>query len=65
MLVLARNVGEQIRIGEIIVQVVAIRSGGGKHSVRLGITAPADVPVHREEVYQSIRRQEAQRDLCE
>jgi len=52
MLVLAREVGESIRIGDdIIVQVVT--SSGGK--LRLGITAPRDIPVHREEVYAAIK----------
>lgn len=53
MLVLSRKVGEQIVLGENIrVTVVGVR--GGK--VRLGITAPGEVPVHREEVYREIRR---------
>jgi carbon storage regulator len=52
MLVLARDIGESIRIGDdIIVQVVT--SSGGK--LRLGITAPRDIPVHREEVYAAIK----------
>ena len=54
MLVLSRKVGEQIRIGDhMVITVVAIR--GDK--VRLGITAPTEVPVHREEVYQAIQRE--------
>jgi carbon storage regulator len=53
MLVLAREVGELIRIGDdIIIQVV--RSTVGK--VRLGITAPRDITVHREEIYEAIKR---------
>ena len=52
MLVLARDVGESIRIGDdIIIQVVASSSG----KLRLGITAPKDIPVHREEVYEAIK----------
>lgn len=52
MLVLARDVGESIRIGDdIIIQVVTSSSG----KLRLGITAPKDIPVHREEVYEAIK----------
>lgn len=51
MLVLTRRKNERIRIGEsIVVTVVEIR--GDK--VRIGIDAPQDIPVHREEVYQAI-----------
>jgi carbon storage regulator len=51
MLALSRNLHEKIRIGhDVIVQVIDIR--GDK--VRLGIEAPMDVPVHREEVYVQI-----------
>jgi len=52
MLVLSRKKGERIMIGEppILVTVADIR--GDK--VRLGIEAPMDVPVHREEIYDAI-----------
>ena len=51
MLVLSRHIGEEIIInGDISVTVVSIR--GDK--VRLGIVAPRDVPVHRQEVYEAI-----------
>ena len=53
MLVLSRQRDESIIIGDdIVLTVVDIR--GDK--VRLGITAPKDVPVHRQEVYDAIRR---------
>jgi carbon storage regulator len=53
MLVLTRKKGESIIIREnIVVTVVDIR--GDK--VRLGIAAPEDVPVHRREVYDAIKR---------
>ena len=53
MLVLTRKVGEQIFIGEDIrVTVVGIRG----EKVRLGFTAPDEVPIHREEVYRRIRQ---------
>ena len=55
MLILSRKVNEVIRIGEIKLMVVQIR--GDK--VRLGIEAPKEVPVHREEVYDAIHREES------
>ena len=54
MLVLSRHRDESIIIGDnIVITVVDIR--GDK--VRLGIQAPADVPVHRQEVYEAIQRE--------
>ena len=50
MLVLSRKVGERILLGEKIKITVVRVSGGG---VRLGIEAPADVTVIREEVAQA------------
>ena len=55
MLVLSRQRDESIMIGDnIVITVVDIR--GDK--VRLGIDAPKDVPVHRQEVYDAIKRGE-------
>jgi len=51
MLVLARRVGQQIRIAD-EVEIKILEVVGKK--VRLGISAPSDVPVHREEVYQRL-----------
>ena len=54
MLVLSRRKSEKIRINDdITVIVVEIR--GDK--VRLGIEAPIEIPVHREEVYAAIHRE--------
>lgn len=51
MLVLSRKVNETIRINDnISVTVVSIK--GDK--VRLGIAAPKEIPVHRQEVYEAI-----------
>ncbi len=51
MLVLTRKVNESIRIGDdILVRVVEIKG----NQVRLGIEAPEDVKVYREELYQKI-----------
>lgn len=53
MLVLSRKKNESLRISDdIVVTVVEIR--GDK--VRLGISAPESVPVHRQEVYDAIKR---------
>jgi carbon storage regulator len=54
MLILTRKLGETIRIGnEIKITVLEAR---GKQ-IRIGIDAPPDVTVHREEVYQMIKEQ--------
>ena len=56
MLVLSRKINETIIINDnIVITVVDIR--GDK--VRLGIDAPKDVPVHRQEVYEAIKRGDA------
>lgn len=53
MLILTRRVGETIRIDDNFdVTVVAVKSA----QVRLGVQAPKDVPVHREEVFKRLRR---------
>ncbi len=52
MLVFTRKRHEAIRIGDGI-EVRVLRAG--RDGVRLGIVAPPDVPVHREEVYEEIR----------
>jgi carbon storage regulator len=54
MLVLSRQKDESIMIGdEVEVTIVDVR--GDK--VRLGITAPKSIPVHRKEVYEAIQRE--------
>jgi carbon storage regulator len=54
MLVLSRQRDESIIIGDnIVVTIVDIR--GDK--VRLGINAPTEIPVHRQEVYEAIQRE--------
>ncbi len=55
MLVLSRQVDQVIKIGDnITITVVDIRGSG---VVRLGIDAPKEIPVHRQEVYEAIQRQ--------
>ena len=54
MLVLSRHRDESIIIGDnIVITIVDIR--GDK--VRLGIDAPTEIPVHRQEVYEAIQRE--------
>jgi carbon storage regulator len=54
MLILTRKLGETIRIGN-EVKVTILESRGKQ--LRIGIDAPPDVTVHREEVYQMIKEQ--------
>ncbi len=52
MLVLTRKNGESIRVGDgIIIKVLEHNS----NQVRIGITAPQEVPIHREEIYSKIQ----------
>jgi carbon storage regulator len=52
MLILTRKVGEQIMIGDsIMVKVLGVRSG----QVKIGVEAPKDLPVHRQEIYERIQ----------
>ena len=54
MLVLSRHRDESIMIGDdVVITIVDIR--GDK--VRLGIEAPHDIPVHRQEAYEAIKRE--------
>ena len=52
MLILTRRVGETLIIGDdVSVTVLGVRG----NQVRLGVDAPKDVAVHREEIYQKIQ----------
>ena len=51
MLVLSRKLGESLVIGDGITVTVLATNGG---RVKLGVIAPAEVPVHRDEIHQKI-----------
>ena len=55
MLILTRRVGERLMIGdEISVTVLGVKG----NQVRIGVQAPADVKVHREEIYERIKAEQ-------
>jgi len=54
MLILTRRVGETVVIGdEVEVTVLGVKG----NQVRLGVNAPRDVSVHRQEIYERIRKE--------
>jgi carbon storage regulator len=57
VLVLTRKIGETFIVGDDITVTVVDIIGGNK--VRLGINAPASVPVYREEIYDLIKKENA------
>ncbi|WPL15984.1 Carbon storage regulator [Thiorhodovibrio winogradskyi] len=55
MLILTRRVGETLMIGdEVTVTVLGVKG----NQVRIGVNAPRDVAVHREEIYERIKREQ-------
>ena len=56
MLILTRRVGETVMIGDdITVTVLGVKG----NQVRIGVNAPRNVAVHREEIFERIKREEA------
>jgi len=54
MLILTRRVGETVMIGnDVAITVLGVKG----NQVRIGIKAPKDTPVHREEIFDRIRRE--------
>lgn len=59
MLILTRRVGETLMVGDdVTVTVLGVKG----NQVRIGVNAPKDVAVHREEIYQRIQREKSEGD---
>lgn len=62
MLILTRRVGETLMVGDdISITVLGVKGG----QVRIGVNAPKDVSVHREEIYQRIQQEKTEVDSPE
>jgi len=60
MLILSRKVGETLNIGdEVTVTVLGVKG----NQIRIGINAPKEVAVHREEIYQKIAAQQEDEEV--
>jgi len=61
MLILSRRIGESINIGDDVkVTILDVRDS----QVRIGIAAPKDIAVHREEIFYRIKAQDARLYCC-
>ena len=59
MLLLTRRCSEEIVIGDDLIRIMLMQINGNQ--VRLGFTAPPDMPIHRLEIYEKIKRGEVKR----
>ena len=57
MLILTRRVGETLNIGDDVTVTVLNVKG---NQVRIGVNAPKDVTVHREEIYEKVQQEKSQ-----
>ena len=59
MLILTRRVGETLMVGDnVTVTVLGVKG----NQVRIGVNAPKDIAVHREEIYERIKREQTPDD---
>jgi len=59
MLILTRRIGETLMVGDdVAITVLGIKG----NQIRLGVDAPKDVSVHREEIYQRIQRERGEEE---
>ena len=61
MLILTRRVGQTVIVGnDVTVTIVGVKG----NQIRIGISAPKNVSIHREEIYERIRREQHQTRLA-
>tara|TARA_Y100000814_G_scaffold158611_1_gene115862 strand:+ start:1010 stop:1210 length:201 start_codon:yes stop_codon:yes gene_type:complete len=60
MLILTRRIGETLMVGDdVTITVLGVKG----NQVRIGVNAPRDVAVHREEIYQRIQKEKSGEDV--